>query len=642
MATYAPTIANFYLNSAWKGYEETDGTNKTYSTPSTGYADYAYSLSGIPAGAIVDSAIVTSALGSPSTGIKDCFINYDGVDYNFRSGSLDITAKVQASLTSGAVSFRYKFKANGGSGSTSVGGTSHSASLGFDNNVITITYHMPVSSFSLSTSSLDAGQTITANINRADASYTHTVTFAFGSATQQYTGVATSQAFVIPLSWMNQIPNSTSGTASCTVQTYSGATLMGTAPTQYFTITVPASIKPTLTSLSASLVSGYWGLYVQGYSKATLTANGAAGTYGSTITGYSIAGGTSNPFTTGVLYTAGTNTFYATVTDSRGRISDAVSSSITVTAYAAPVITGVLVQRASSSLGTLADEGTYNKCTLSYSWSAIGSNTRTTAVDYKETTSSTWTSGSTALITSGGYIVLGSGTTFAIDKSYDIRFTVDDLISNPIYAYAVLHTAKYIMDFKVGGTGVCFGGVSTIDNAVEVSPNWEAYYKGQTLDSRFLAKTGGTLTGPITLPNFADGIIVGDDAIIGDGNVANAVCIRGKTDASMGKICFGSSKEYLQYSPYTFDFSKGVRTAGAITAAGIWSDTRITTGNQQMMNTDGSNIYLGNPVTTVYIEAGNLLFNIQGIKMPYHTGNLQHGTDTPSGGVDGNIYMQYI
>ena len=352
---------------------------------------------------------------------------------------------------------------------------------------------MPVSTFTLSTSSLDAGQSITVNITRADSSYTHTVIFTLGSATQQYTGVATSQAFTIPLtgasSWLYQMPNSTSGTASCVVKTYSGATLMGTAPTQNFTVKVPTSIKPTATSLTSVIVTPYWGLYVQGKSKATLTINGAAGAYGSTITGYSITSpgisGATNPYTTGYLTTAGAITFSATVTDSRGRVSDAKTCSITVTAYTAPKITSVLVERASDAIGTLADEGTYCKCTLNYTYSAIGSNTRTTKFAYKETSASTYGTDDTTLVASGGNIVLGTGTTFAIDKSYDIRFTLDDDVSSPTYSYAVLQTAEYIMDFKAGGSGVCFGGVATRDNAVEVNPSWELYYKSQTLDTRF-------------------------------------------------------------------------------------------------------------------------------------------------------------
>ena len=61
------------------------------------------------------------------------------------------------------------------------------------------------------------------------------------------------------------------------------------------TLTVPSTVKPTITSLTAARVDGTvpsaWGIYVQSKSKATLTINGAAGAYGSTISSYSITGG---------------------------------------------------------------------------------------------------------------------------------------------------------------------------------------------------------------------------------------------------------------------------------------------------------------------------------------------------------------
>ena len=60
-----------------------------------------------------------------------------------------------------------------------------------------------------------------------------------------------------------------------------------------FTVTVPSSVVPTISSISASPVNdnsviSSWGIYVYGKSKAKLTINGAAGAYGSTIRSYSI------------------------------------------------------------------------------------------------------------------------------------------------------------------------------------------------------------------------------------------------------------------------------------------------------------------------------------------------------------------
>ena len=65
---------------------------------------------------------------------------------------------------------------------------------------------------------------VTVAITRASSSFTHTVAFAFGSYSQTITGVGTSTSYAIPTSWLNAIPNATSGTAKVTVTTYSGST----------------------------------------------------------------------------------------------------------------------------------------------------------------------------------------------------------------------------------------------------------------------------------------------------------------------------------------------------------------------------------------------------------------------------------
>ena len=67
---------------------------------------------------------------------------------------------------------------------------------------------------------------------------------------------------------------------------------------------------------------------------------------------------TESSFTTGFLTTSGTITFTAKVTDSRGRVSDAKTVSISVEAYAAPSFTDYSSQRAISD-GTANDDGTY-------------------------------------------------------------------------------------------------------------------------------------------------------------------------------------------------------------------------------------------------------------------------------------------
>ena len=230
---------------------------------------------------------------------------------------------------------------------------------------------------SVSAGNMTLGSAGKINISRASSSFTHTLTYSFGntSGTIATKTTATSVSWTPSLSLANQIPNATSGTCTITCTTYNGNTNIG-SKTCTLSLSVPASVKPTISSLTASRIDGEvpstWGLYVQTKSKVKLTINGAAGSYGSTIKSYSITGGgysgSASTLTTGFLNISGTITFKATVTDSRGRVSAEASVSITVTAYSSPYFNSSLSQRCLSD-GTLDDDGTYIHALVSFGYS---------------------------------------------------------------------------------------------------------------------------------------------------------------------------------------------------------------------------------------------------------------------------------
>lgn len=331
------------------------------------------------------------------------------------------------------------------------------------------------------------GTALTLSIARASSSFTHTLTYAFGSTSGTIVTktTSTSVSWTPPLSLASQIPNTTSGVYTITCTTYNGSTSVG-SKTCTLTLSVPASVKPTITSLTAARIDGdvpsSWGIYVQTKSKAKLAINGAAGSYGSTIKSYSISGGgysgTASTLTTGFLNTSGTITFTATVTDSRGRVSAAATVSITVTAYSPPYFDSVLSQRCLSN-GTLDDDGTYIRGQASYGYSACGNkNTVTRSVGYKKTTDSTWTDAG---------VSFGSGTAFTFgggfistETSYDIRYTLADAFGT-ISVQDIVSTAAVVMDFKSGGKGVAVGKVAETDNCFEVSEAWDVKVYGKLL-----------------------------------------------------------------------------------------------------------------------------------------------------------------
>lgn len=340
---------------------------------------------------------------------------------------------------------------------------------------------------SVSTPNATMGSATAIAISRASSSFTHTLTYTFGTAagTIATKTTSTSVSWTPPLSLASQIPKAVTGTCTVTCTTYNGSTKIG-SKTCTLTLTVPASIKPTITSLTAARVDGAvpgtWGIYVQTKSKATLTINGAAGSYGSTISSYSITGGgytsTASSFTTGFLNTSGTVTFTATVTDSRGRVSAAATVSISVVAYSPPSFASYLSQRCLSN-GTVNDDGTYIRGLVSYSYASCSSkNTITRATYYKKASDTAWTNANAAF-SSGTAFTFGGGN-ISTETSYDIKYTLTDAFTT-IAIQNIVSTAAVVMDFKRGGKGVAVGKVSEKDNTFEVAEDWDVRVYGKLL-----------------------------------------------------------------------------------------------------------------------------------------------------------------
>ena len=346
----------------------------------------------------------------------------------------------------------------------------------------------------ISATNVNMGSASTITITRASSSFTHTLTYSFGNATGTIATktTSTSVSWTPSLTLANQIPNAVSGKCTITCKTYSGTTEVG-SKTCTMTLTVPSSVKPTITSLTAARVDGTvptsWEIYVQSKSKATLTINGAAGAYGSTISSYSITGGgyssTASSFTTGFLNTSGTITFTASVTDSRGRVSANATVTISVVAYSAPSFSKYIYQRCNSA-GTASDSGTYVKSTVNFSYASCSSkNTITTATYYRKTTETSWTNASKTF-TSGTAFTFGGGNISA-ESSYEVKFKLTDAFTS-IEVTDTLSTASVVMDFKSGGLGVAVGKVAETDQCFEVSDAWDVKVYGMLLEAYIKAK----------------------------------------------------------------------------------------------------------------------------------------------------------
>lgn len=320
--------------------------------------------------------------------------------------------------------------------------------------------------------SVNGTNAVTVNITRAASSFTHTVVFSFGSYSKTTTGVGTSTSYAIPTSWLNAIPNATSGTAKVTVTTYSGSTKIGSAVSKNFTLTVPSSVVPSVASVSLSeAVSGLadkFGGYVQNKSKIAVSVTGK-GIYSSTIKAYKVViqgvSYTKASFTSNVLTKSGTSTVTITVTDSRGRSASATRS-ITVLAYTAPKIISFQGFRCLQD-GTENYEGTYIKVAVNFSISAVGDkNSKAYTIEYKLSSATTWTALTSGSVYALNQSIVSASGVFSTDNSFDIRLSVTDFFGTVRSTFEI-PTAFTLLDFNANGRAVAFGKVSELTEGIE-------------------------------------------------------------------------------------------------------------------------------------------------------------------------------
>ena len=180
------------------------------------------------------------------------------------------------------------------------------------------------SSVSCSTANIGSNATIT--INRASTSFTHTLTYSFGSlsgtiATKTST---TNISWTIPTTFYGQIPNSKSGTGTITCQTYNGSSLIGSKSTSFTATVSESASKPTLSptvsdsNTTTTALTGDSSKFIKYYSNAAV-ATGAAARNSATLKSYKITcGAKSLTSASGTINAVESGSFTFSATDSRG------------------------------------------------------------------------------------------------------------------------------------------------------------------------------------------------------------------------------------------------------------------------------------------------------------------------------------
>lgn len=180
------------------------------------------------------------------------------------------------------------------------------------------------SSVSCSTANIGSSATIT--INRASTSFTHTLTYSFGSlsGTIATKTSSTNISWTIPTTFYGQIPNSKSGTGTITCQTYNGSTLIGSKSTSFTATVSESASKPTLSptvsdsNTTTTALTGDSSKFIKYYSNAS-AATGAAARNSSTLKSQKIVcGAKSITSASGTINAVESGSFTFSAMDSRG------------------------------------------------------------------------------------------------------------------------------------------------------------------------------------------------------------------------------------------------------------------------------------------------------------------------------------
>lgn len=207
------------------------------------------------------------------------------------------------------------------------------------------------------------------NVTVYEASYTNTLVIKNGSTayltisglswskgTADRTVTLTAAQRTTLLTAMSTIK---SFTGTFAVSSYSGSTQIGSTSSKTATVsTTAANSGPTLSGFTfadsyatTTAITGNDQLFIQGYSKLTVTPGTATAKNNATITNYtatcngvSVSNTTGDALTVGVVSKSGTVAVVLTVTDSRGYTAS-ISKNITVLAYAKPKVSSLTLRR---------------------------------------------------------------------------------------------------------------------------------------------------------------------------------------------------------------------------------------------------------------------------------------------------------
>lgn len=408
----------------------------------------------------------------------------------------------------------------------------------YPNGTISKTVELPTIARKSSVTCADGniGSATTININRASSTFTHTLEYNFLGLTGTIATKtsSTSIGWTIPTSFYAKIPNANSGKGTITCNTYSGNTLIGTSTCTFnaFVVNSNPTISGTVedTNTSAIQATGNKNKLIRYISNAkvviTATAKNSA-----TISSVKVVNGSQTKTTaTSTINAVDSGTFNLSCIDSRG-LSASATVTKTLVEYIKPVITGVILNRPSTTSNTI-NASVQGLCFNE----TFGAKTNTFELKwrYKKSTETTWSSYTTVTATRTGNNFTFSGelgTDFSYTESYNFEFVVSDTFTSNTYSTTVTRglpiidigendvningdilcrgqkiplVYKYTADlssldsdtyYPVVGLGMPYDGMHRLKLAVQLNsgtkPSWSTHNSGFTCNLDLLNKAAG-------------------------------------------------------------------------------------------------------------------------------------------------------
>lgn len=381
-----------------------------------------------------------------------------------------------------SVSINVSYKATNGDGATV-------------NKTMALTTIPRASKPFLNKTTVPLGSSVELHFGRADPSFTHSVSFGFGSKRFSladkttdgmitWTPTASQQSEIA-----SQIPNATSGWGGFDVTTYSGNTKIGSTSTVKLTITIPndstsapSATTPTFEEQTSSVISLNHGV-IQGKSVIKLSSVISTKLH-STISRvqFKIGGMTYNASVSGntatynyAVSSHGNFDVRAIVTDSRGRKRESPALTINSSAYSPPSL------RLSASRKKPPNDEQV-EVSLDSTFTSLGSKNLTTLALQIRVSGGSWSGNlMTTKNNATGSIKIATteniNYTVSRTQAYEVRATIKDKLSDAIQSTVTISTGKALFD-AYKDVGISIGKMYDESNPIELQVDGSVEFNG--------------------------------------------------------------------------------------------------------------------------------------------------------------------